>query len=134
MRLISFTFLKFLFKRERMGRGGEGREGGRMNGGERGRGRENLKQTPHSAWSLTRGLIPQPWDHDPRRNRQLDAQPTEPPRCPSFSFKSGKETYFKGKTREGLMHPTVFEKTSSNMVIFQRWLLCTQATSEGPSR
>ena len=26
--------------------------------------RENLKQTPHWAWSLTLGLISRPWDHD----------------------------------------------------------------------
>ena len=46
-----------------------------------GRGRENLKQAPCSVQSLTRGLIPWPWDHDLSWNQGSDAQPTEPHWC-----------------------------------------------------
>ena len=45
--------------------------------------RENLKQAPHSAQSLTQGSIPQPWVHDLSQNQELEAQQTEPPRCPT---------------------------------------------------
>ena len=41
---------------------------------EQGRGaegdRENLKQAPHSAQSLTQDLIPQLWDHELSQNRE----------------------------------------------------------------
>ena len=40
--------------------------------------RENLKQTPRSAWSPTWGSIPRPWAHDLSRDQELDAPPTEP--------------------------------------------------------
>jgi len=42
-------------------------------GGEGQRERENLKQAPHPAWSRTRGPLPQPRDHGPSRNQELDA-------------------------------------------------------------
>ena len=50
--------------------------------------KENLKQAPHSAWNMTRGLIPPPWDHDLRENQESDTQVTEPPRSsPKPTFK-----------------------------------------------
>ena len=63
----------FLFERGRECKQGDG---------QREREREDLKQTPRSAWSPTRGSIPWPLDHDPSRNQESDAQPTEPLRCP----------------------------------------------------
>ena len=50
----------------------------------RGRKRENLKETPHSAWSQMQGSIPQSWDHDLNWNQEsdVDGQPTEPPGAP----------------------------------------------------
>ena len=45
--------------------------------------REKLKQTPHSTWSLMQGSTPQPWDHDLRKNQELDDQPIEPLRSPN---------------------------------------------------
>ena len=67
-----------------MGEGQREREGGREKGGEREREREreNLKQAPCSPWSSS----PRTWDHDPSQNQELDAQPTEPPRCPLSSL------------------------------------------------
>ena len=50
--------------------------------------RENLKQAPHSALSPAPDSIPQPWDHDLSQNQESDAQPTESPRCPPYSFLS----------------------------------------------
>ena len=50
--------------------------------GEGQRERENPKQALCSAWSLTRDLNPQPWDHDLSPNQELDTQWTEPPRRP----------------------------------------------------
>ena len=41
-----------------------------------------LIQTPHWVWSLTRGSIPQPQDHDLSQNQELDAQLPEPPKSP----------------------------------------------------
>ena len=50
-----------------------------MEGGEgRKKEREDLEQTPAEWW----GSISRPLRHDLRRNQELDAQPTEPPRCP----------------------------------------------------
>ena len=48
-------------------------EWGREREVERGRVREgeNPKQAPHSAWSPTWGLIPQPWDHDLSQNQEM---------------------------------------------------------------
>ena len=47
----------------------------------------NLKQAPHSVWSWTWGLIPQPWVHNLSRNQELYAQLTEPPRHSMHLFK-----------------------------------------------
>ena len=65
-----------------------------MRAGERCRERENLKQAPHSVWSLKLGLIPQPWDHDLSRNQDSETQPTESPRHPGKNFKSLKVFLF----------------------------------------
>lgn len=54
-----FSLLTFLFRGERKRRGS-------------GRGRENLKQAPCPAESLTQGSILQPWDGDLSRNQELD--------------------------------------------------------------
>ena len=48
---------------------------------ERERERENPKQTPQPAQSLTWGSISQPQDPDLSPNQESDAPPTEPPRC-----------------------------------------------------
>ena len=40
--------------------------------------RENLKQAPCSAQSLTWGSIPRSWDHDLSQDQDSDAQPTVP--------------------------------------------------------
>ena len=71
-----FTFLKNLFETERV----HAHMGG---GGGRGRRRENPKQAPRSAQSLTRGSIPCPWDHDPSRNQESEQRSTGAPthRC-----------------------------------------------------
>ena len=50
--------------------------------GQRQRKRKNRKQAPCPAWNPTWGSISQVWDHDPSRNQELDAYPTEPPTCP----------------------------------------------------
>ena len=67
-----FFFKKFFLERESSS-GGEGQ-----------REREDLKQAPHSVWSPKWGSIQDPeimtWNQD------LDAQLTEPPRCPIFFF------------------------------------------------
>ena len=58
-----------------------------MGAGQKERETQNPKQTPGSelsAQSLMRGSILQPWDRDLSRNQELDAQPTEPPRCPKL--------------------------------------------------
>lgn len=59
------------------------------------RGRKNAKQTPYWAWSLMWGSIPQPWDHDPSGNQELDAKLTEPPRRPSWTILINSCTYTK---------------------------------------
>ena len=46
-------------------------------GWQRGRERDNLRQTLHLAQSPTRGLIPGPWDRDLSHNQETDAQLTE---------------------------------------------------------
>ena len=53
------------------------------------RGRENLKQTPHWVWSLMRGSISRPCDHNLSQNQESDTHPSEPLRYPSlFLFKA----------------------------------------------
>ena len=73
------------------------REEGQREGGREG-GRERILSRLHTAWSLMQGSVTQPWDHDLTQNQELNAQPTEPPRCPSsiylFIFKGiGGEEY-----------------------------------------
>lgn len=46
--------------------------------------RETLQRTPHWAWSLTQGSIPQTWDLDLAWNQELSAYPTEPPGAPNL--------------------------------------------------
>ena len=75
--LISSSIFFFL-ERETMWAGKRERE--------RERERENPKQAQCSGQSPMWGLIPWLWDHDLSPNQDLDAQPIEPPRCPSFSF------------------------------------------------
>ena len=53
---------------------------------EGGRGKENMKWTLCSVWSLIWGSISRPGDHDRSQNQESDAQLTAPPRCPEFSF------------------------------------------------
>ena len=48
--------------------------------------KENLKQAPRSAQSLTQGSILWPWDHDLSWNQELDTEPTEPLRLPFLNF------------------------------------------------
>ena len=73
---LSFKdFINFYFRERESTSGGKG---------QREREKENLEQAVCSAWSPTWGLIPQLWDHELSRNQELDAQPTEPPRCPSL--------------------------------------------------
>ena len=48
------------------------------------RGREILKQVPHSVQSPMWGSIPQPWDHDLSLNQESDTQPTKRPRHLDF--------------------------------------------------
>ena len=47
-------------------------------GGDRGSGRENLKQTPHPMQSLTWGSISQPCNHELSQNQELATNQTEP--------------------------------------------------------
>ena len=47
--------------------------------------RETLRQAPHPAQNLTWGSVSQPWDRDLSQNQELNAWPTEPPRCPSLN-------------------------------------------------
>ena len=75
-----------LFERERDEQGREAerethRERERETERQRQRDRENLKQVPHSAQSLTQGLIPRPWDHDLSQNQESYTQLTVSPRC-----------------------------------------------------
>ena len=53
-------------------------------GRRRWRERENLKQALHSAGILMWGSVPQPWDYHLSQYQELDAQSTEPSRCPSI--------------------------------------------------
>ena len=55
-----------------------------MRVGERGRGRENPKQAPHSAQSTTWGSVPQLQDLDLSHNQESDAPLTKPPRHPKL--------------------------------------------------
>ena len=48
--------------------------------------RDNLKQAPCSVQSPTQGSIPQPWDHNLKRNQESDAQLTEPPQVPQLQL------------------------------------------------
>lgn len=52
-------------------------------GGGNGQGAKE-KQTSRLAQSLTWGSIQRSPDHDPSQNQDLDAQPIEPPRCPTY--------------------------------------------------
>ena len=52
----------------------------------RGTERENLQQTRCSAWSLMSGPNSGPWDRDPSRNQEWEAQLTEPPRGPKYTL------------------------------------------------
>ena len=67
-----------------------------MSRGEGQRERENPKQAPRSAWSLTWDLIPQCWDHDLSQNQEWDTYLTEVshPGAPGWNFKVG-FTWFK---------------------------------------
>ena len=58
---VTAKFFFFFLIREREHRQGRGAEGGE---------REN----PCSAWSLMKGLIPWPWDHELRWNHESDAR------------------------------------------------------------
>ena len=58
----------------------------RVNKSEQKEEQKNLEQTPSWAQSLMWDLISQPWGHDLSWNQESDTQPTEPPRCPTFSF------------------------------------------------
>ena len=51
-------------------------------GKDRERGRENLKQAPHLAWSLTWGSISPLGDHYLSWNKESVTQPTKPPKSP----------------------------------------------------
>ena len=77
--LVLGVLLKIYFRKKR--KRGRGR-------GERGkwRMRENLKQAPCLALSLTQCSIPGPWDHDLNWNPESATWPTEPPRHPGFLF------------------------------------------------
>ena len=57
---VRYHVFSYFFERQRE-RVRERTSGGE---GQKERERDHLKQTPHSAESLTWGLIPQPWDHD----------------------------------------------------------------------
>ena len=73
-----FNLFIFYFRASKWGWGVEGESEK-----ERARWRQNLKQAPHSVRSLMRGSVPWPWDYNLSWNQELDAQPTEPSRCPS---------------------------------------------------
>ena len=57
--------------------------------------REDLKQAPRSVQSLTRGLIPRPWDRDLSRNQEANSQQTERPRRPIPAFFTASVGFFK---------------------------------------
>ena len=75
---IFYFYLFFIRRRGRVSKGGEEGEG------------ENPKQAPRLARSPMQGSTLQRWDHDLSWNQELDAQQTEPPRCPTFSTFSRK--------------------------------------------
>ena len=65
-----FFLIDFIYLLERVWAGGEAET-------------ENLKQILCWALGPTWGLISSPWDHDLGQNQELDAQLTDPPKCPS---------------------------------------------------
>ena len=76
------------------------RAGERGRGEERERQRENPKLAPCSEQGRMQGSNPRPWDHDLSRNQELDAQPTEPARCPKkqpFLIAASVHLSFKGQ-------------------------------------
>ena len=65
---VVFCFVLFFKERAQEGGGAEGERNRQTD-------RHNPKQAPCSSWSLTRGSIPRPWDHDLSRNQESDTQP-----------------------------------------------------------